>query len=221
MPNAPCVRRSNVGTANGGELFVMAGVTEKAGRSNLSRFVVTAMAIVVVSLGVKLAMPPQSTATPEFIQQQAQAELPNVGFRDGDDHRRTLADYRGKVVLLNVWATWCSPCRKEMPSLDRLQVQLGGEDFEVVALSVDHGGAEVVRRFFVANGVRDLAVHVDPSTEAQTALGILGLPTTILIDRKGYEVGRFVGAAGWDSPRLIAFLKSTIAGKTDSARLLQ
>lgn len=221
MRDAPGMRRANVWKANGDELFLMSRVTEKAGRSNLSRFVVTVMAIVVASLGVRFALPPQSTTTPEFSQRQAQAELPNVAFREGDDHPRTLADFRSKVVLLNVWATWCPPCRKEMPSLDRLQAQLGGDDFEVIPLSVDRGGAEAVRRFFVANGVRHLAVDVDPSTEAQTALGIPGLPTTILIDREGREVGRFVGAADWDSPKVVSLLKSTIAGKTVSARLLQ
>jgi thiol-disulfide isomerase/thioredoxin len=198
----------------------MAGMTEKAGWSKLSRLAIIIIAIGVASLGVKFALPPQST-TPEFTKRQVQPELPNVAFTDGEGHRRTLADYRGKIVLLNVWATWCPPCRKEMPSLDRLQAQLGGDDLEVVPLSVDRGGAEAVRRFFAANGVRHLAVEVDSSTEAQAALGIPGLPTTILIDRQGREVGRFVGAADWDSPKVIAFFRSTIAGKTESANLLE
>jgi thiol-disulfide isomerase/thioredoxin len=195
----------------------MATGTEEAGWSKVSRLGLMVMTISVVSLGVKLVLPPQSAIPPEFVKRQVPAVLPNVAFSDGEGHQQTLADYRGKVVLLNVWATWCPPCRKEVPSLDRLQAQLGGDDFEVIPLSVDRGGAEAVRRFFAANGVRHLAVEVDPSTEAQAALEIPGLPTTILINRQGREVSRFVGAADWDAPDAIAFLRAAIAEKNASA----
>lgn len=189
----------------------MATGTHAAGWSKLGRFVVMVMAIGVASVGVKLALPPRSTTPPEFTKRQVPAALPDVGFTDGDGRRQTLADFRGKIVLLNVWATWCPPCRKEMPSLDRLQAKLGGDDFEVLPLAVDRGGADAVRRFFAATGVRHLAVEVDPSTEAQAALGIPGLPTTILINRQGREVGRFVGAADWDSPKAIAVVRSAMS----------
>jgi thiol-disulfide isomerase/thioredoxin len=136
--------------------------------------------------------------------------LPEIAIADGDGKAGALADFHGKVVLLNIWATWCVPCRKEMPTLDRLQVQLGGPDFEVVALSIDRGGAEVVRKFYGEIGVKRLGIHLDSAGAAFEKLGVVGLPTTLLIDRDGREVGRLVGPAEWDSSEMVAFLKSVI-----------
>jgi len=138
--------------------------------------------------------------------------IPEIAFADGDGTARTLTDYRGRIVLLNIWATWCVPCRTEMPTLDRLQGELGGADFEVVALSIDRGGPDVVRKFFSEIGVRNLAVNVDSSSQAAFVLGAVGLPVTLLINREGLEIGRLVGPAEWDAPEVVAFLKSIIAG---------
>jgi len=129
--------------------------------------------------------------------------IANVTFEDGTGRKRTLADFRGKVVLLNIWATWCGPCRVEMPTLDRLQSQLGSADFEVVALSIDRGGQAVVKSFYDEIGVRALAIYVDATTEAQAKLGIVGVPTTLLIDSKGRELARYIGPAAWDRPGAI------------------
>ena len=133
--------------------------------------------------------------------------IANVAFEDGQGRKRTLADFRGKVVLLNLWATWCGPCRKEMPTLDRLQQQLGSADFEVVALSIDRGGRAAVGSFFDEIDVRALAVYVDSSTEAMTKLDIIGVPTTLLLDRMGREIGRVTGPAEWDSPEVITTIR--------------
>jgi thiol-disulfide isomerase/thioredoxin len=192
-------------------------LTDKPVTLNWTRLALTIVAIVVASLGIKLASPPQSTVAPTFAERQVPSELPSVAFRDGDGRQRTLADFRGKVVLLNVWATWCLPCRKEVPSLDRLQARLGSNDFEVVALSVDRGGVEAVRRFYNSNGIQHLAIEVDSSAEAQGELGIAGLPTTLLIDRQTREIGRFVGAGDWDSSEATAFLMTVIAERPDRA----
>ena len=137
--------------------------------------------------------------------------VPNVGFAGADGGARSLADFRGKVVLLNIWATWCVPCRREIPSLDRLQAELGGPDFEVIALSIDRGGAEVVREFYDEVGVSGLALYVDDSGQAAPALNVVGLPTTLLIDAEGRELGRLVGPAEWDAPDMIAFLGDVVA----------
>jgi thiol-disulfide isomerase/thioredoxin len=137
--------------------------------------------------------------------------LPEIAIADGDGKPGWLADFRGKFVLLNVWATWCVPCRKEMPTLDRLEAKLGGPDFEVVALSIDRGGAEAVRKFYADIGIRNLAVNLDAKGEAPFKLGAVGVPTTLLIDREGREIGRLVGAAEWDAPKMVDFLKATIA----------
>ena len=133
--------------------------------------------------------------------------LADVAFQDGAGHKLALTDFKGKVVLLNVWATWCSPCRKEMPTLDRLQAKLGGKDFEVVALSIDRDGPDVVRKFFQEIGVRNLALYIDPTMEAQSKLQLVGVPTTLLINRDGREVTRYTGAAEWDQPEVIETIK--------------
>jgi thiol-disulfide isomerase/thioredoxin len=152
-------------------------------------------------------------APQNLVMHDAPQPVPELQFTDGDGQPRTLAEFRGKVVLLNIWATWCLPCRKEMPTLDRLQAELGGPDFEVVALSTDRGGPEVVKKFYAENGIAHLAIHIDTSSQAGFTLATAGLPTTLLIDRQGQEIGRLVGPAEWDAPDMIAFLKSILAGK--------
>jgi thiol-disulfide isomerase/thioredoxin len=137
--------------------------------------------------------------------------VPPITFTDGDGRQQTLADFKGKLLLLNVWATWCLPCRKEMPTLDRLQQTLGGPDFEVVALSIDRGGPDAIRKFFTEIGVQHLAIRVDPTSKAAGDLGAVGLPTTLLIDRQGQELGRLIGPAEWDQPEMIVFLKGLIS----------
>jgi len=136
--------------------------------------------------------------------------LPELQLEDAQARKRTLADFRGKVVLLNVWATWCVPCREEMPALDRLQAQLGGPAFQVVALSVDQQGPEVAQRFFKEIGVKSLDFYIDRSARAAFQLDAKGLPVSILIDRQGREVGRKLGAAPWDSAEVIDDLRRRI-----------
>src|SRR5690606_30661502 len=124
---------------------------------------------------------------------------------------RTLADWRGKVVLLNLWATWCLPCRKEMPALDRLQEALGSEKFEVVALSVDRKGVEASKKFLDDAKVRNLALYVQPGGGATSAVRVVGLPATILIDTQGREIGRLLGPAEWDSDDAQRLIRSVLA----------
>lgn len=126
--------------------------------------------------------------------------LPDIAFEDAEGRRRTLSQFGGKVVLLNIWATWCAPCREEMPALDRVQQKLGGPDFEVLALSIDTGGIAAVKRFYDEIGIRSLALYVDPTMRATATLGAMGVPTTLLIDRQGREIGRHTGPAQWDGP---------------------
>ena len=135
-----------------------------------------------------------------------------VAFLGAGERAHSLEDFRGKVVLLNIWATWCAPCREEMPALDRLQQALGGADFEVVALSIDKDGMAVVRRFYEEIGIRALAPYVDPSMQAGTTLRIVGVPTTLLLDRQGKERWRKTGPAQWDAPEIVEALRSRIRG---------
>ena len=137
-------------------------------------------------------------------------DVPALRFEDASGKDRTLADFRGKVVLLNVWATWCAPCREEMPALDRLQAQLGGPAFQVVALSVDQQGSAIARRFFAEVGIKSLDFYIDPSARAAFTLDAAGLPATLLIDREGREIGRHLGAAKWDTPDIVEALRRRI-----------
>ncbi|WP_245517143.1 MULTISPECIES: TlpA disulfide reductase family protein [unclassified Mesorhizobium] len=138
---------------------------------------------------------------------------PEIGFADAAGQPKTLAAYSGKVVLLNIWATWCAPCRQEMPTLDRLQAELGGPDFEVVALSMDRKGPDAVKKFFAETGVTHLALNIDTSAQAMFTLGAVGLPMTLLIDRQGKEIGRLIGPAEWDAPDMVDFIRGRIAAK--------
>jgi thiol-disulfide isomerase/thioredoxin len=151
--------------------------------------------------------------TKQLIMHDAPQPIAAIRFDDGQGQSRSLADFRGKIVLLNVWATWCVPCRKEMPALDRLQTALESADFLVVPLSIDRGGIDVVRRFFVDVGIKALAIYLDSSGKAMRELGVLGLPTTILVDREGREIGRLIGPAEWDAPDMVEFI-SCLVSKT-------
>jgi len=139
--------------------------------------------------------------------------LPSISFVDGAGTALTLDDWRGRVVLLNVWATWCAPCRHEMPTLDRLEATLGGERFEVVALSIDRAGPGVVRAFFDEIGIEHLGLFIDETMQAPRDLGLPGLPGTILVDAEGREIARLVGPAEWDSPAMIETLSAVIAAQ--------
>ena len=142
--------------------------------------------------------------------------LPDVGFSDGDGRAMRLSNFRGKMILLNVWATWCPPCRKEMPALDRLQAGLGGPEFEVVALSIDRDGLSAVRLFYLQTGITQLRVYLDPSGQAQSELGVTAIPATLLIDRQGREIGRKLGPAEWDSPALVKMIRDYLNAPSPS-----
>jgi thiol-disulfide isomerase/thioredoxin len=133
-------------------------------------------------------------------------ELPSLRFTDGTGVATSLAAFRGRVVLLNVWATWCPPCREEMPTLDRLQAALGGPHFEVVTVSVDAGGLPVVQAFFRETGVKHLHPYLDTFHDA-AALITTGIPITLLVDRNGREAGRKLGPAAWDDPRILRLIR--------------
>ncbi len=131
-------------------------------------------------------------------------------FRDLYGNPITLADYSGKVVLLNIWATWCPPCRAEMPSLDRLAGEMEGPDFALIALSTDRGGVERVAQFFDEMQIENLDIMHDRSGNFGRQAGVLGLPVTLLLDREGREIGRILGEADWNSPEAKAILNRVI-----------
>lgn len=158
---------------------------------------------------------PKSIGPQGFLVWETPRELPELSFEDGEGTPLTLADFEGRVVLLNLWATWCVPCREEMPTLDALQAELGSDRFEVVALSIDHAGIGVVRDFYEQLGVENLREYTDPSTRAAGILGASGLPATLLLDSRGREIGRLIGATEWDSRAMVEFIKQAIADSTN------
>lgn len=146
-----------------------------------------------------------------FAMHEAPQDLPPITFQDDAGQTLSLDAWRGKYVLLNVWATWCVPCRREMPTLDSLQASLGGETFEVLALSIDRAGVEAVRRFYDEIGVANLRLLIDESGRAAGDWGVVGLPTTILVDPERRELGRLIGPAEWDRPEMSAFILNVIS----------
>lgn len=137
--------------------------------------------------------------------------LPAFVFADASGRERTVADFRGEVLVINLWATWCPPCVAEMPTLDRLQAMLAGIGVRVLALSQDRGGAPVVTRFYEQTGVKHLGIWLDPRGAAARTLGARGLPTTLVVTRDGREAMRLVGEAEWDAPEMVQLIR-TIAG---------
>jgi thiol-disulfide isomerase/thioredoxin len=180
-----------------------------------------AAALLLAGAGAATLIPapvPQRADTPpalagsfaDFTVNEARSPAPEAEFTL-DGKSISLADFRGRLVLVNFWATWCSPCVAEMPSLDRLQAALSAEGLTVLTLSEDRNPA-VIPPFFKQHGLKHLPQAHDPAGRLSRAFGIRGLPTTILIDREGREVGRIEGPAEWDSPEAQALVRHYAQG---------
>jgi thiol-disulfide isomerase/thioredoxin len=137
--------------------------------------------------------------------------VPEAVLLDEADGAHSLAEHRGKYVLLNFWATWCAPCREEMPALDRLQGELGGARFAVVTVATGRNAVPAIKRFFEEQRVTNVPIWRDPKQEFARSMGVLGLPATILIDPEGREVARLTGPAMWDGPDAKALVIALIA----------
>jgi thiol-disulfide isomerase/thioredoxin len=141
--------------------------------------------------------------------------VPDVAFKDGAGRDRTLADWRGRTVLLNLWATWCVPCRREMPALDALQGDLGGPQFDVVAVNIDTRDPQKPLAFLKDVGISHLAYYSDQSAtvyeELRTAGKAFGMPTTLLVDRSGCEIGTMAGPAEWASADGVKLVSAVIS----------
>ena len=141
--------------------------------------------------------------------------VPPLGFKDAQGHDRTLADWHGRTVLLNLWATWCVPCRREMPALDALQAKLGGPKFQVVAVNIDTRDPQKPLAFLKKIGVTHLAYFADESAEVfedlKTAGKAFGMPTTLIVDPKGCEIGDMAGPAEWASDDGVKLVSAAIA----------
>jgi thiol-disulfide isomerase/thioredoxin len=148
--------------------------------------------------------------------------VPDVAFKDGAGRDRTLNDWRGRTVLLNLWATWCVPCRREMPALDALQGDLGGPQFDVVAVNIDTRDPQKPLAFLKDVGISHLAYYADQSAtvyeDLRTAGKAFGMPTTLLVDRSGCEIGTMAGPAEWASADGVKLVSAVIADEASATR---
>jgi thiol-disulfide isomerase/thioredoxin len=167
------------------------------------------VAIAAAGLGVYFANWHTQSKLP-FARPVSAKPMPELAFEDAGGGAHKLADFRGKFVLLNIWATWCAPCREEMPALDRLQAQMASERFQVVAISVDQQGLPIARKFYAETGIKALPVYIDRTAKAAFTLEAAGLPATLLVDPQGREVGRHLGAVRWDSAEVMGHLRRRV-----------
>ena len=137
--------------------------------------------------------------------------VPAIAVTTLDGIETSTAAFRDKVTLLNLWATWCAPCVRELPALASLHAALGGEGFQVVALSLDRGGRHQVEPFLQRAGIAGLPVFLDPKGQSMKELRLRGLPTTLLIDRQGREIARLEGDAAWDGEDAMAVIREWMA----------
>jgi thiol-disulfide isomerase/thioredoxin len=141
---------------------------------------------------------------------QTPKSLPPLAFKDASGAAKTLADWKGRTVVLNLWATWCVPCRKEMPALDALESKLGGPDFEVVAVNIDTRDPEKPKEWLKTVGVTKLAYYSDSNAKVFQDLKVIGkafgMPTTLIVDRNGCEIANLAGPAEWASGDALALV---------------
>ena len=150
---------------------------------------------------------PERARLGEFMPASPLLPAPAISFVDLAGNTVSLSEFTGKIVLVNLWATWCEPCLREMPSLERVQLRLG-DKIAVIAISVDRGGSKKVEPFIDKLGLKSVKIYLDPKSVIERAFKVRGLPTSFLIDREGRVLGRVEGAAEWDAPKLLKVLKS-------------
>ena len=177
-------------------------------RRSLVPVVLIACGFVVLPLLHRL-FPPERPV-PQLIVYNPPRPLADFSFSDGSAQSLTLNRFRGHFLLVNVWATWCSPCKDEMASLNHLALLFTGTDLEVIPISIDVTGASQVRSFYERFALNRLPIYVDPSKNVMDALSIVGIPTTLLIDRSGREIGRVTGAAQWDAAESVKRISEII-----------
>jgi thiol-disulfide isomerase/thioredoxin len=154
---------------------------------------------------------PDRSKLGEFVPSSQPYPAPAIPLADTSGQSVELSNLRGKLVLVNLWATWCEPCLREMPSLERLQSRLG-DRIAVLAVSEDRGGDKIVAPFIAKLGLKSVKIYIDPKSEVGHALGVRGLPTSFVIDREGKVRGRVEGAAEWDSPKILSVLEPLLSG---------
>ncbi len=147
----------------------------------------------------------------KLVRSQTPQPVADTAFSDGEGKERRFGEWKGKIVLVNLWATWCAPCKLEMPSLDRLQAKLGGDNFAVVPISLDRTGLEKPREFLATKNLTNLGLFLDSKNAMMQTLRAQGLPLTVILDRQGREIARLAGPAEWDSAEAEAMIRALLA----------
>lgn len=147
-----------------------------------------------------------------FLLADSSRAFPQAIFQDDQGEDLSLETFRGQVILVNLWASWCPPCKEEMPTLARLQTLQGGEDFQVVTIAVEDVETDALQDALAQLGASNLPGYKDPSRRIVGALGAIGLPTSVLLDRRGLEIGRLPGPAKWDSPPALQLIRDVRSG---------
>ena len=166
--------------------------------------------LIAVSCGVCLA----AAINPEvgrFVWTNAPLPVALTPFATPEGAPKTLADFRGKTLVVNFWATWCEPCEREMPTLDKLQTKMGGDDFQVLAVSQDREGASIAQPFLVKHGWKNVTSLMDPSHQFSKDAKVFSIPFTLVIDKTGREIARIDGEADWVSHRVLAEMRKAKA----------
>ena len=175
--------------------------------------IIIALAVVASGLGQAPAGPAQAaseTVEPkDFTWHDKPVDAPATVFKDASDMNKTLKDFGGKVLIVNFWATWCAPCVKEMPALDRLNAKLGGKDFQVIAINQERNGPKIAKPFVEKQGWK-LPLYLDPATGFYKDAKLGGLPTSLIIGKDGQELGRIAGEVVWDSPAVEKMVQDLI-----------
>lgn len=206
LPPSPAPRRPPPRWLDTVILFGVIGLSLSVGAYSIAWFVFNSGPSAVKIQSVPIDVDANGLSK-ELAFSDAPVPVPDLSFTDGSGNKLSLAAYRGRPLVLNVWATWCVPCRKEMPSLDRLQAEFDPSKLLVLTLSIDLKGAPTVDAFYRELGLRSLGIYVDTSGSAASKLGMPGVPGTLLIDAQGREVGRKLGPAEWDSPEVVALIR--------------
>jgi thiol-disulfide isomerase/thioredoxin len=198
-------------------IYILAAVVAAIAGFGVFSFLYPARTVILQADGGGATESPSENAS--GLERMVRVSPPNVlgdiVFTDGEGRTRNLAEWRGKVVLVNLWATWCAPCKREMPSLDRLEAKLGGADFAVLPISLDRTGLEKPRQFLASNGLTKLGLFLDSTNALMQTMRAPGLPLSVLLDKQGREIARLAGPAEWDGPEAEKFIRAAIANSGD------
>src|SRR4051794_10902446 len=188
--------------------------------SGLLRGVAISLLLMLTATAPTVAASDDNIALGQFSPAATPRPAPEVAFAGLDGKPAGLADLRGKPAIVNLWATWCQPCLREMPSLERMQEKLG-DRLTVAAVSQDRGGETAVTPFLAKLGLDKVKIYLDPKSAVGKAFGVRGLPTSIVLDAEGREIGRVEGASEWDSAAMLGvlepFVKAAAAAAKNSA----